>query len=254
MPGGRNKQSSGYTIVEILIVLAVSSFMFVIAASFISGKQERASFTSGSNDMASALRDILDQVTDGNYSDVPSTCPGAAAAYGQGKNSDCVFLGKLIRFYSIGAGNPKVDYKVYSLTAARDATGDLPNATVNNIPGLTTDSPISQNLSIEDMDVEDQAGNHHHDAFNFGFAQGLGTTDSLSPDVYKSGSQNVGLIYFSGAFGVDNIGGTYIKPAKSVTLCITNGHRSANIFLGGTSANSNELSVKLQQLGAAPCP
>ncbi len=78
MPGGRNRQSLGYTIVEVLVVLAVSSFMFVIAANFINGRQERASFASGSNDLASALRNVLNQVADGHYSDVPMTCTNAA--------------------------------------------------------------------------------------------------------------------------------------------------------------------------------
>lgn len=266
MQGGQNKQSLGYTIVEVLIVLAVSSFMFVIAANFINGRQERAAFAEGSNDLASALSSLLDQVVDGHYSDIPLTCTpsggGLDVNYGavgtqQGTHEDCVFLGKVMRFYdgSAGTGDPRPYYQVYSLAAARDATGDLPNATVANIPPLKKEGRINQNLSVDKLDVEDADGSHSTDVFNFGFAQGLGTIDTLSPDVYKSGSQNIGLIYFSGhAWGDDDVGGMYIRPAKSVEFCLTDGTRSANFYIGGTSANSNELSVRVKQLGVAICP
>ncbi len=60
----------------------------------------------------------------------------------------------------------------------------------------------------------DTSNGHDTDAFNFGFAQGLGTIDTLSPDVYKSGSQNVGLIYFSDAPNLVTVGGTYIKTGS----------------------------------------
>ena len=59
MLGGRNrhsKQPFGYTIVEVMIVLAVSSAMFLIAANFINGKQERTAFSQGSNEMVSQLQ------------------------------------------------------------------------------------------------------------------------------------------------------------------------------------------------------
>jgi type II secretory pathway pseudopilin PulG len=262
MQGGQNRQPLGYTIVEVLIVLAVSSFMFVIAANFINGKQARTAFTQGSNDVASNLQSVLDQVTDGHFSDVPITCTNTGSTLtiinnpspSQGTNQDCVFLGKLLHFYAAG-GSDRNDYEVYSLAAARDSKNPVgSNTLIQNVSQLTTQGAVSQNLFVQTMDVVDTAGSHHHNAFNIGFAQGLGTADALAPDTYKSGAQNVNLIYFSGAWGVNGVGSTYIQPAKSATICVTDSNRSADVFIGGTSNNSNELSIRVKQLGAVTCP
>ena len=68
MNGG--KRPLGYTIIEVMIVLAVSGVMFIIAASFISGKQESTAFTEGANEFASQLQQTIAEVADGQYSDV----------------------------------------------------------------------------------------------------------------------------------------------------------------------------------------
>lgn len=258
MQGGQKRQPLGYTIVEVLIVLAVSSFMFLIAANFINGKQEKTAFTEGTNDMVSNLQKVLEDVTDGHYSDIPLTCTVSGDALrivtggtGQGTNKDCVFLGKLVHFYS-ASGGPNVNYDVYSLAAARAISGSLPNAQVASVPDLTTTSTINQNLEVKSMKVDTGHG-IDGDAFSIGFAQSLGTMDDIAPDTYESGSQTVGLIYFSGGWGVNSVAGTYVQPAKSATLCITDGTRQARIFVGGDSNNSNDLSISVKQLGKGNC-
>ncbi|HEX4774335.1 MAG TPA: prepilin-type N-terminal cleavage/methylation domain-containing protein [Candidatus Saccharimonadales bacterium] len=130
MLGGKNKQPLGYTIVEVMIVLAISGVMFLIAAQFIQGKQEKTSFTVGVNEMASQIQDVIEQVTNGQYSDIPLKCagtttnsvgaqvtfpPGAGTA--QGINSSCVFLGKMFRF---DVSKDNTQYEIFSLAASRE--------------------------------------------------------------------------------------------------------------------------------------
>lgn len=55
MKGG--KSPLGYTVVEVMIVLAVSGIMFLVAANFINGKQQKTSFANGVNEMASRIQD-----------------------------------------------------------------------------------------------------------------------------------------------------------------------------------------------------
>ena len=85
MLGGKNKQPLGYTIIEVMIVLAVSGLMFIIAATFINGKQQRATFTAGVNEMASELQNVIEQVNDGSYADVPLNCVSAGAGFPSGR-------------------------------------------------------------------------------------------------------------------------------------------------------------------------
>lgn len=279
MQGGPNKQPLGYTIVEVLIVLAISSAMFAIAANFISGKQEHTSFTQGVNETASRLQDIIEQVTDGHYSDVPLTCSQGAGLTindgsptpGQGRNQDCVFLGKIIHFYRDGTPDPQ-NYEIFSLADARSANGQLPNPFVAFIPTLTTQSVMPQNLEVDTVIVKpaNPALPDNPNAFNIGFAQGLGTADPLaavdpSAPTYKSGAQNVSLVYAptgldrntSKAGGEDALtllGGSQVNLAKEVTICVSDRTRSANILIGGALNNGNQLSIRVQQLGLVSCP
>lgn len=271
MKGG--KTPLGYTIVEVMIVLAVSGVMFLIAANFINGKQEHTAFTEGSNDLVSRLQNIAQDVTDGHYSDWPITCDAnpsgtaisfpASGSPGQGANPKCVFLGKLVHFYISGTALPQA-YETFSLAAARNITGSLPQPGVKAIPGLTDQSTVPQNLYVQGMHVLDLTGNDHPSVSNIGFAQGLGTIPDPTAGVYQSGAQTVGLVYTTAldnaaAGSVTAIAGGAVQPAKSAVICLSDGTRYAQVFIGGTngsapsSNNGNQLNVSVQQLGTVAC-
>ncbi len=178
----------------------------------------------------------------------------------QGQNQNCVFLGKIVRFYAPGGAGNKTNYGIYSIAAARSIS-DFPDNLVGAIGGLTTNSAIPQSLFVQDMTVRDTSNGTHPGVFNIGFAQGVGNTDGSG--VYLSGAQQpVQLIYADVAGGdVSNIGaGTDIKPAKSATICLTDGTRYAQVLIGGAQAatasnnnNNNKLSISVQQLGTTAC-
>lgn len=111
----------GYTIVEVMIVLAVSGVMFLIAANFISGKQAKTAWNLGVNTLAADVQSKIDSVSDGQYTDVPTACtvtydkkseppiPLAAQLDNrtvildsslnvQGTNASCVFMGYMFHF------------------------------------------------------------------------------------------------------------------------------------------------------------
>ncbi len=62
----------GFTIVEVMIFLAVSGIMFLVAATFISGKEGQAEYTQGMNYTAADIRTIINNVANGNYN-IPSS-------------------------------------------------------------------------------------------------------------------------------------------------------------------------------------
>jgi type II secretory pathway pseudopilin PulG len=265
MLGGKNKQNRqplGYTIVEVMIVLAVSGFMFVIAANFINGKQEKAAFTQGSNDTGSKLQKVVEEVVDGHYSDVPLQCSlsggvlsaSVSGSAPQGQNASCVFLGKIIRFNAVGSG-PKDHYSTYSIAAARSITS-FPNSQIAAISGLTSQATIPQSLYVASMVVVDTGGGSHTNVFNIGFLQGVGNVSGAG--VYLTGAQQpVQLVYANTSVGVGS--GTTIQPARSATICMTDGTRYAQVLVGGTAGsdfargNNNQLNVNVQQLGTNSC-
>jgi prepilin-type N-terminal cleavage/methylation domain-containing protein len=268
MLGGQNKKMPlGYTIVEVIIVLAISGIMFLIAANFINGKQEHTAFAEGTNDMVDQLQNIIDDVNDGHYSDIPINCAGTSGAVSfpsgtpgaQGSNQSCLFWGKMLSFY--GSSKPTT-YQLFSLAASRfyanpDGTGIIPAGGTNAvgvIPGLTTTATIPQSLYIPTgkMTVTPTSG-ATTTAYSIGFVQGLGNTSTVDgATTYGSGVQDVSLVYDSSLTTPSAANyvptNSSIKPAKSATICLIGG-----TGVGASSNNDNQLSVSSQQLGTTAC-
>lgn len=253
MKGGKNRQPLGYTIVELMIVLAVTSFMFVIAATFINGKQAKTSFIEGTHEMASNLQGIIEQVTDGKYSDIPLYChytggggplnidgtaPGTAG---------CTLLGKFVHFQVLGTATATT-YEVFSLAGARQVSGGPPTSfgvdTVTAItnPELTAQATVPQNLEVKRVTVNGGTA-----VYGIGFVQSLGNASS---GTYVSGGQTVALVYApslnSGDTAESAAAATLgnIQTANSATICLTDGTRYAEIDLG--SSKGNPLSAQLE--------
>lgn len=259
MQGGENRQPLGYTIVEVLIVLTVSAFMFVIAANFINGKQERTAFNQGSNEFVSQLQSIVDDVKDGHYSDVPINCSTAsgpitfpaAVSPGQGSNQDCVFMGKLVHFYRAGTPLPE-RYEVIPLAAKRANTGSL-LSDVAPIRDLITQVTVPQSLDISSVlsgingvRVKDSTGTHY--GWSIGFAQSLiigGSTQPLSIVYNNPSLNNVGPVVVGSAPPYP-INGLNTLVAQSATICVTDNTRKAKIIIGG---NGNQLNIDIEQQG-----
>jgi prepilin-type N-terminal cleavage/methylation domain-containing protein len=251
MLGGRNKQSKqlpGYTIIEVLIVLAVSGMMFVIAINFINDKQGKAAFTQGTNELVSQIQNTIEQVTNGQFSDVPLNCSFSGGTTSvtsgtrpPGTNSTCIFVGKMLRFQA-----DATTYDTLSLAGGRVTTNgagtpitpSLSNIDPVVIGSLTREQKVPQQLLIKSVLVTDASGTPSNaNVFNFGFAEGLGT---VSEGSFQSGAQTVAMIYSSSTTAIN---ASTLKYAKSATICLTDNKRYAQILVGSTD-NSSQLSVR----------
>lgn len=120
--------SSGYTIVEALIFLAVSAALFVSATLLISGRQNKVQFSNAVRDFESQLIDIANDVATGYYeskSDLTCSVAGGVpvlstgGADTKGKNSSCIFVGKALKF------GQTESYETYTMYGLRlDGTGE----------------------------------------------------------------------------------------------------------------------------------
>jgi prepilin-type N-terminal cleavage/methylation domain-containing protein len=266
MKGG--KTPLGYTIVEVMVVLAVSGIMFLIAATFINGKQEKASFTEGVNDMASTLQNIVTQVESGQYSDINlNTCTfttasktvtfGPLAGSGQGTNQDCVFLGKLVYFSYDAPAPQSANYEVFSMAGGRVDGGGNPITTPSDagatvIDSLTSQQTVPQNLLIRNVTVIDTSVSPLPQA-----SYGIGFLQSPSVDVANSltnGASNVGLYYVPGlgpnhAVNVNTIinsgGGANVKTAQRVDICLSDGTQYAEVTLGTNNAGNSQSNLNV---------
>ena len=103
-------RSRGFTIIEVLIVLGVSSLIFAAVAVTLTGRQDRTEFDQSIQDAQSRIQQIVNNVGAGYYantgnfqcnasSTVSPTPPSiSAGANNEGANQGCVFLGDAIQF------------------------------------------------------------------------------------------------------------------------------------------------------------
>jgi len=277
----RTRRASGYTIVEVMIVLAVSSLMFLIAANFISGRQQSNAFRVGTNELAQRIQSTLEEVNDGQYSDIPLTCtvsgsgvPTASVPVGpasptQGTNANgCVFMGKLMHFR---VADVQTNYETFSLAGSqKDSTGKLAtgyqSASPTVISGLTKSQTVPQNLNVQSVVAYNTVGATYH-SFDIGFIQNFGQVDTssgiTSNSVYQNGAQSISLVYTTGLNNTSDSAAaagsltpsSNIIVAQAAYVCVTDDTYYARINIGGeqsgTGNQQNRLAVTVQVIDKA---
>jgi type II secretory pathway pseudopilin PulG len=158
--GPRQAADGGFTIVETLIVLAVTTVLFISAAAFISGRQARTEFAVGIRQVRQQIEQVINETSSGYYPNAGNikcelsplrplkiTNVGGTS---QGTNGDCIFIGKTVVAGAL-SGKPK-DLTVYSIAGRRlDTTG----AEVTNLlsawpTALSPGSTNAHNLGAPD--------------------------------------------------------------------------------------------------------
>jgi hypothetical protein len=160
------KLVGGYTLLEVMLFLAISSIFLAISNVVLQGQTAHTEFVASMNDAASKMQQWVDQVKNGySASSASATAalgnynctldasgnpvlvsPGAAVAgNGTGSNLDCVFLGKAIMVNDkLGAGPKDLNNKIYAYTVLGrrtydDGTGQV---LVNNIKNAKSTAAV----------------------------------------------------------------------------------------------------------------
>lgn len=144
---GNSKKHAGFTIVEMMTVLAVSAGLFLVAATYISGKQARTEFQVGIRDMQTQIQQIINETASGYYgTDEPFSCSrtGSGLNIGVGgalgTNTGCIFLGKVVV-----VDNNKLH--VYSLAGARQTVARSDTKTpVEALAEVIDTTPVTSTL------------------------------------------------------------------------------------------------------------
>ncbi len=111
----------GFTIIEVLIVLGLASFLFVAAAMAMNGDQKQTEFDTGARQIYTELQSLSTDVQNGLYTtNSPVSCKDVSGspyfspvAQSQGTNLGCVYVGKAIQFNPLATRSSF--YYVYSL-------------------------------------------------------------------------------------------------------------------------------------------
>ncbi len=108
----RYRADSGYTILEAMLFITISSSMFILAMISFSGRQQQVQFTQAVRELDAKILDTINDVTTGYFpNDGSLQCSidldleqrpiitNATAENGQGTNNDCVLIGKALQFF-----------------------------------------------------------------------------------------------------------------------------------------------------------
>lgn len=130
----RQKAVAGYTIIEVMLFLLISSALLTSAMAIISGQQQKTQFTTGVREFESRLQDLINDVETGFFptgNDIRCTVPGmesnpdaapslelVATGQEQGTSQDCVYLGKAVQFYK-GADGTADRYRFLTIAGKR---------------------------------------------------------------------------------------------------------------------------------------
>ena len=239
MKGGKRPQ--GYTIVEVLIFMAVSGMMFVMAAIFINGKQANVQFRQSLLDVNSQIRTVINEVSNGEYDPLNGSCTATAggtyptistvSTANQGTNggaNGCIFLGKVMQF---NVGNDATKYDVYTIASRQmDAGGNPVNSFASAWPIPVTTPPMdltvrktTQNgLTITHQYLcNDPTCTSHTSVGAFGIFGSFNSSLGVASGAQQSGSQSITVAAIpSTNFGESeaNMGGVTAPTVDSIKL------------------------------------
>lgn len=262
MKQGGKQAAAGFTIVETMIVLAVTSVLFVSAVMAINGRQNKTEFLTSINNIQQQIQQIINETStgyypnNGNFDCTPQTGQPPTFTNGssqQGTNQGCVFLGKAIQFqvkntdpeqfivYPI-AGN-RLDIVKREASTLYGATGTWPvaiaqgtglNFALNN--DMTAQGILQFGLNTVYMNYVSNSGVSSPTGA-VAFLSSLASYTASCNGVC-SGSQHYGLYAVSGSVGlgatrgdmVDAMDKLYVSPtstpfvpANSVQICFASG-------------------------------
>lgn len=152
MPRG----SRAFTIIEVLIVLAVTGLLFVSAAVLIAGRRQQTEFNQAIRQIQTQIQQVINDVSTGFYPDSgnfqctpgPSGPVLTAGSTEQGTNSGCIFMGKAMQF-DIFNTSPE-QFSVYTVAGLqKTSSGAEVTNRVQAMPKVVAPSTSQPDTSID---------------------------------------------------------------------------------------------------------
>ncbi len=283
-------KSEAFTIVEVMIVLAVTSALLIMSLRLITGQQGKTEFVQAINDIQSVINDTINHVSTGFYPKAGNfTCVASLAgartdgktapvvtsvASNQGTNKDCAFVGEAIHFTQTSA------YTLYNVIGLRLVTGSNQAANAYSTaiptamaPGLTYNTGFPSNLSITSnmlygLTVQNMTYvNSSNVSTTVGAVAFIGGLTSTQSQV-TSGSQQVSLVaikddlrsssepqtvdYINNLNNVTGSNPEIVNPAGGVVICFKSGgsKQSGQLTIG---SNGRQVTTSLSIKNTTDC-
>lgn len=110
----------GFTIVEVLVVVAVTGALFVSVVLLVAGRQQKAQFQQAVNNVTAQIETAINEAQSG-YPGNTAGCRNTGSTYtATSPDSSCIFLGKAIQFTT--NANENATMGIHTIVGKRDST------------------------------------------------------------------------------------------------------------------------------------
>lgn len=274
MKGG--KQARGFTIIETMMVLAVSAGLFVAIAAVLAGRQNRTEFSQSIQDIKTQIQQQISDVGSGLYGNTNNfSCSAGAtapiltsvASGDQGSNEGCIFLGKALQFKVAGTSNPE-EFRIYTIAGLQKNNSGAevasysearpvvvaPSTADPGTPDASSSARLLYGLTTDSMNYGSPAVNVGAVAFVSSLASGGGDmigSQRVNVIPIDSTTLNAGTAATVQAINT-SLATSEVNPSGGVKICFVSGgtNQSGLITIGG---NNRELSVTLSIKENATC-
>lgn len=265
MNGGVSKRRriGGFTIVETLIVLAVTGFIFVSIVGLVAGRQNKTEFQQAINNITGQIQQTITEVQKGYFPSSTYRCNATGSISftpnvgTQGSSQGCMFIGKVTQF-AVHGTDPQ-QFNVFTLVGCQFKTclnkGDIATTPAEVKP--VVDQYVTDNESLENglvakkMTYKTGGGATQNATGAMGFLSSFGSASCGTGSDLCSGSQQVGL-YAVNTTALDSdtsavqsaISVANLVQADSVAICFESGTttQAGTVTIGG---QGQQLSVSL---------
>ena len=246
--------SRGYTIIEVMIVLAVTAGLFLAAAIMIGGRQNRTAFEQAVRSIQSQIQQVINEVAVGYYPNrgdfrCTATATGpqfSAGSAGVGTNSGCVFVGKVMQFGV--AGTDPEQFVTYTLAGLQKKAGATTEAVNRTEAQPKVIAPTTSDLTIPDRSLVSKLDNGLT-TYRMWYDSGAGPQYIGAVGFMQSFAKYTGSDINSGAQSVVTVAvaGTNLNTTQAVTAEAINANfpsspfdTSGGIFICFASGSTNQ--------------
>lgn len=249
--------SRGFTMVETVIFLAVSSALFVSAMLLMSGQQAKTEFRQAIGEVQSRVDDVANDVSTGYYAtndDVTCRIDAGApkvenGAAEKGTNNDCIFLGRAVQF---GTDTDNTVINIYNIVGRRlDSVTQKPVTTLSEAVATlmgnqydTSTMPSGLTVYNAFYKADPDAASIPINISGFVFASSLASFNAATGSI-ASGNSTVDVIAIPGSIytsptgfgsavntGLQSNPSTVVKnPGGGVGVCLDSGGTDQHIIL-----------------------
>ncbi|MEI7683131.1 MAG: hypothetical protein WCJ24_02410 [Candidatus Saccharibacteria bacterium] len=264
---------AGYTIVETMIFLIISSVLLLSVIGMFSGRTQRTQFTQSVQGLATRITTTSNEVSTGTYPEIPSfDCTNnggvphlstSAATVNQGSRDGCIFIGKIMNF----TVNPNCtdiatdscdNTDIYTVVGVRELdtishtvvttlSGAKPKMVTNPV-NLTSNFRLANGTRVTGAYLRDSSGTLTLISA-VGFFQGFGGSYSSDGNL-SSGSQSLGVWYLKPSISpiaprsdsdistmLDTNRVYSLGSAEGIVVCLQSGNRDQRSSIGIGDAN-----------------